>query len=132
MSDQPRGTHTTRLRSDGRTIHTVFLNYVTPSLIEQATTSATGLLSQMRHVWYIDFGRVVGFADGMTKVLRPQLQQYRAAGGTDIVARVPETLRNYKILRTALASAALNSGIKLQLFETDQETMDFISQIGKH
>ncbi len=131
MSDSPRGSHTTRLRSDGRTIHTIFINYLTPSLIEQASTSASGLVSQLPHVWYMDFGRVVGFTEGMNKILRSQLQQYRSAGGTNIVARVPETLRNYKILRTALASAALNSGIKLELFETDQEALEFVAQIGR-
>jgi hypothetical protein len=121
-----QGTQVTRLKSDGRTIQSIFGLVITAPIIEQAATQASSFLSPLPHIWYLDFGRVSGFGDGMTQVFRQQFRKYREAGGSQVVARVPETIRGYKILCTALASAALNASLKLDLFETEADVMQHI------
>lgn len=114
MNNPSAGTQQTRLKGDGRTIHSIFSGVLHAAHIEIAATSAIGNLGTQSLLWYMDFSLTTSFQEGMNEAFRKQLRLFYEAGGRNIVACIPDTVKNCRILRTALASAAMSTRVNAQ------------------
>jgi anti-anti-sigma regulatory factor len=105
----PRGTQQTKLRADGKSVITVFKGKLDDKLVETAGTTAAGSLQGSDLVWILDFLQVPNFEGSPHAAFGKQLESFRNAGGRRIIVAIPESMTNFRILRSGLAALCLRS-----------------------
>lgn len=105
----PRGIQQTKLRADGKSVITVFKGKLEDKLVEAAGTTVCGSLQGSDLIWIIDLLQVPGYEGSPHAAFGKQLELFRAAGGRRILVAIPESMVNFRILRSGLATLCLRS-----------------------
>ncbi|QQR60924.1 hypothetical protein IPH19_00425 [Candidatus Uhrbacteria bacterium] len=105
----PRGTQQTKLRADGKSVITVFKGRLEDKLVAAAGAATAGILQGSDLMWVLDFLHVPSFEGSPHGAFGKQLESFRNAGGRRLIAAIPESMTNFRILRSGLVTLCLRS-----------------------